>query len=298
MAARLLRLSPGFSGFGFALLLIFCLGAPQPAAGKQISPPQPARPVPASTSLITAFTYLPLIMRDCSASLLDDFSNPASGWPIASGTHGSVAYDKGVYKITFNPDSADYNEGMGASPDWMVPNDAVISVDAWTSNVWGGAGLVFGLSCWEDTCDWNEWYVFSTFNDQSYYLDRWYADDFGGDYYVLAEGSSPAIKTDGRVHQSLEVRRNGSAMTLVANGVVLETVEDTDDPLTGNGSVGVFSYSDGTAIFDNFRVSASGCIGTLLGAQAANVRPASFTARNASRHSIWRLAPQIRDWRH
>jgi hypothetical protein len=295
MFMRMLRLTPGFSGLGLALLLTFCFGAAQPAAGMQMAAPQPVRPGLASTSLIT--TYLPLIVRNCSTLALDDFSNPASGWPIDSGTHGSIAYDQGIYKITFNPNSADYNKGIGASPDWMVPNDAVISVDAWTSNVWGGAGLVFGLSYWEDTFGWKEWYVFSTFNDRSYYLDRWYASDFSSDYDTLVEGSSSAIKTDGRVRQSLEVRRVGTTITLVANGVVLTTVDESDDPLTG-GSAGVFSYSDGTALFDNFQVSASDCIGTLLGAQATNVHPASFTARSASRHSIWRLAPQIRDWKH
>ncbi len=298
MLARLLRLTPGFSGFGIALLLIFCFGAPQPAAGMQMPAAQPARSVLASTLLATTSTYLPLIVHDCGTSVLDNFSNPASGWPIDSGFHGSVGYDRGVYKITFDPDSGEYNEGMGASPDWRVPNDAVISVDAWTSRVWGGAGLVFGLTYWEDTLDWNEWYVFSVFNDQSYWLDRWYSDEFGdGDYDTLVEGSSSAIKTDGRVRQSLEVRRVGTTITLVANGVVLTTVDESGDPLAGE-SAGVFSYSYGTAIFDNFRVSASDCIGTLPVVQAANARPASFAARNASRHSIWRLAPEIRGWKH
>ncbi len=293
MAARLLRLTPGFSGFGIALLLIFCFGAPQPAAGMQILAPQPARPALASTSLITAFTFLPLVVRDCGTTLLDNFSNPAYGWPRGTMTHSSYAYDGGVYKII----SIDYAGGAGASPDWMVPNDAVISVDAWTSDIWGGAGLVFGLSYWEGTYDWNEWYVFSVFSeDRSYYLDRWYSDGFEGDYYEVAYGTSPAIKTDGRARQSLEVRRVGTMITLVANGVVLETVDESDDPLTGTGSVGVFSYSDGTAIFDNFRVSASDCIGTLPGAQAANGRLMGSMAAKRGSNRGWGIGPRNYNW--
>jgi hypothetical protein len=140
--------------------------------------------------------------------------------------------------------------------------------------------------------------VFSVFNDQSYYLDKWYADEYEGDYSELVSGYSSAIKTDGRVHQSLEVRRVGTAMTLVANGVVLETFDDSTDPYAGDRSVGVFSYSDTTAIFDNFQVSASGCITTPLDAQAASVRPAGSATMNRGSRSSWRIAPQIRNWTH
>jgi hypothetical protein len=138
MLARMFRLTPGFSGFVFAILLMLCFSAPQPAAGMQVPVPGPARPALASTSLIT--TYLPLIVRNCTTSLLGNFSNPASGWPRGAEPYANYTYDKGVYKMAFNPDFADFNGGVGASPDWTVSNDAVISVDAWSSVVGGGAG--------------------------------------------------------------------------------------------------------------------------------------------------------------
>lgn len=275
MRERMLRLTCSLFGFALASLVMICLNGTQRVAGMHVAAEQQTGYTLASTSDITATTtvtiYLPLVIQNCTTALADDFSDPTSGWPNKEEIWAYYAYEDGVYKVT----PKFYGYSVGASPDWMVPNNAIIKIDSWADSDSGKFGLVFGLGYWEGTLHWKEWYAFLIEpSDQRYELQEWYYDDIDDEYYYdeLAYGTSQAIISNATARQSLEVRRVGNSVTLVVNDVVLETVTDDSSPYSGRRSVGLCvqaplspAFGSLTAgIFDDFQVSTSGCITTTL----------------------------------
>jgi len=149
----------------------------------------------------------------------------------------------------------------------MVPDDAVIRVDAWIDSAPHGLGyypaigLVFGLGFYpyQGYMYWLDWYDFRVYpRDQRYALIKW---GYGGESEItLATGNSDAILNDLKAVQKLEVRRSGNVMTLMINGTTLTTTTDEYSPYVGPRSVGISIGDSYSAAFDNFEVSASGCI--------------------------------------
>ena len=58
--------------------------------------------------------YLPFIIRSCLPQYTDDFSNPASGWPVGDDGDFLLDYDSGEYRILVRPAQG----GAGAYP-WL-----------------------------------------------------------------------------------------------------------------------------------------------------------------------------------
>ena len=218
---------------------------------------------PTGTVPVTVTTFLPFIARNCRCYVFDDFSNPESGWGTTTRPYGTFYYDNGVYRILTDGTI----RFVGNSPEWMVPDDAVIRVDAWIDSAPHGLGyypaigLVFGLGFYpyQGYMYWLDWYDFRVYpRDQRYALIKW---GYGGESEItLATGNSDAILNDLKAVQKLEVRRSGNVMTLMINGTTLTTTTDEYSPYVGPRSVGISIGDSYSAAFDNFEVSASGCI--------------------------------------
>lgn len=157
---------------------------------------------------------------------------------------------------------------VGDSPEWMVPDNAAIRVDAWIDSAPSpdqgfspAVGLVFGLGFYpyQGEMYWVDWYEFRIYpQSQRYALIKW--ESGGSTNSSLATGSSEAISSTLNAVQELQVQREGNKMTLMVNGIVLETITDSYEPYVGPRSVGVSAGDFYSAAFDNFEVSASGCI--------------------------------------
>lgn len=268
--SRYMALSLG--GIGAVLLVGVCLCYGQPVtASTPVSAtwsdsPEPEQvcllPLLSDTDSITVF--LPLVARNCRSYVFDDFSNPASGWDIGTFPYGTFYYDNGVCRIVSN----EARRFIGDSPEWMVPDDAVIRVDAWIDNAppdgqgfSPAVGLVFGLGFYpyQGKMYWVDWYEFRVYpRAQRYALIKWY--EGGNASTPLVTGGSDAIFSDLKAVQKLEVRRSGNTMALVVNGTTLATITDSYSPYVGPRSVGVSGGDFYSVGFDNFEISASGCI--------------------------------------
>ena len=93
---------------------------------KPTRPPVGAQSLPTETPA----TDKPFATLESSASatldgLLDDFSNPSSGWDVNSGAEGSIGYEDGAYVIRV--DKVDYS--LWANPGEMF-DDVVVEVTA------------------------------------------------------------------------------------------------------------------------------------------------------------------------
>jgi len=217
--------------------------------------------------------FMPLAINNCCFYVYDDFSDPTTGWSTDVESYGTYAYVNGIYRIT-RVSNTTYT-GMGSSPDWVVPDQATISVEAWmpegldTDTHSPDLGLIFGLehSHAAGEVTWHRWYSFNIHPAHQWWsVRKW--EGAGETYESVDVDTSTAIIANLTAHQLLAVRRDANTFTLFINGVEIKTITDTVDPILGRGSVGVSAGSFLTAEFDNFEVRANGCI-TMLDTPAA-----------------------------
>lgn len=268
----------GFAGLIPVLMLALYLGAAQPGMadpttvmGSEKAAVEPLYFTQLLTETTPFTVYLPLVMNyyadiPCQVFLFDDFSDPTSGWPSGNTVFGSAYYDQGVYRMVAN-NAGGYKIFAGVSPDRIVPNDAVIKVDAWIDSAPEAYGLVpsislvFGLGTmpFQDQLIWIDWYEFRVSPEQQYYR-IWKWRSMGNQFDVLTSGTSTAILPELNAVQKLEVRRTGNEITLVVNGTVLETINDDTNPYSGERLVGIGAGDFNRAGFDNFEVTATTCM--------------------------------------
>jgi len=272
----------GLAGLIPVVLLVLYLGAAQPGlansqarvSGEKAMAVEPLYFTQLLTET-TAFTvHLPLVTNrfsivPCQLSWFDDFSDPTSGWPNGDTVFGSAYYDQGVYRMIAN-NVGGYKIIAAVSPDWIVPNDAVIKVDAWIESIPPDApglspsvGLVFGVGTVPiyDQLIWKEWYEFRvSLFEQRYEIWKWYLAGSDYDFTVLTSGNSSAILPELNTAHKLEVHRSDNMITLVINGTVLETFTDTTNPYAGDRTVGISAGHFDRAGFDNFEVTSTTCM--------------------------------------
>ena len=233
-----------------------CLGAatptPSPTGPTPTPTPSPTGPTPTPTNTPTPTPpvnkqYLPVVLLSCVPNFSDDFSNPASGWPVGTDSNMSLQYLNGEYQMQqFSP-----NGWVGAVPGY-AQSDYTVTVDVRNAtNVYGSAGILFGLSD-----DWTQFYTFEILPDGSYDLWRY----SGGNWDILFSGSSTSIAL-GTATNALKLERNGDMISLYANGDLLTSF--SDGTYTGSRRIGlfVFAFDDPNldARFDNFKVYPANC---------------------------------------
>jgi len=101
--------------------------------------------------------FLPSVYRNyCSSPILDDFSNPASGWPVAENAYWSYGYLNGEYRMYAKQAQTFSAVSRG---DRQQSGSFIVEVDArQVSSVNGSLGIIFAL-----TDDWSEFYTFEVY---------------------------------------------------------------------------------------------------------------------------------------
>jgi uncharacterized repeat protein (TIGR01451 family) len=206
--------------------------------------------------------YLPLVSRDYCARFSDDFSNPASGWPIADDGRLRWEYLSGEYRMLVRP----IESWAGARPGVRCCSYTVAVDVRNPSGVDGTYGLIFGLSD-----NWQQFYSFEIGPDGYYYL--WRYDN--GNWTSLTYGYSSSIKT-GTGTNRLKVERTSAQIIAYVNNQML--VNTSDAMYTGLRHVGLIASSYDQpkvdARYDNFVMCAPGC------SAADSLTEAGITSQN------------------
>ena len=200
--------------------------------------------------------FLPQVQNQglCQPTYINDFSDPASGWPV--GDDGSImtAYTAGEFQVVPRRMGTIVQIGSGQQAE-----NFKLSVKVRNSGgVFGSYGLMFGAS--EDfyTGYSLEVYTDHTFENATFGLYLW----DGPDLVTLAQGESPAVNI-GASANLLQVVRNGSSISVYINGQLVVSLNDFTflGPLyTG---VAVLSYDEENldVRFDDFAIYPVPCPG-------------------------------------
>jgi DNA-binding beta-propeller fold protein YncE len=191
--------------------------------------------------------YLPLASRNFCADFYDDFSNPASGWPVGEDDYVRYEYLGGEYRVLTKQSGYLYLFGAPTCDRLSY----VVELDArWSGTPGNSYGIIFGV-----TSGYDRYYLFDVNTD--YQQFRLYRRDPAGFVPIVPPTDSSAIH-GGTAANHLKATRDGNSITLEVNGTVLGTW--SDGAITGLTGVGLASspYLDlpaSDARFDNFRVT-------------------------------------------
>ncbi len=174
---------------------------------------------------------------------LDDFLDPASGWPVYSGENGQSGYDSGGYQILVD---LPYQQ-IAANPGKNF-TDVVIEFEA--ARLSGPEDAYLGAMCrYRDDAN----YYYLVIGADGYYS---IGKIVNGENISLTEnGTSSAILT-GEAENSLRIECTSDILAMYANGELLAQVQDGD---FSSGDVGLLAGTldtPGANIrFTNFNVT-------------------------------------------
>lgn len=178
-----------------------------------------------------------------SCPYADDFSNPASGWPVRDvmGEY-RTEYLNGEYRILVRRT----NWWTGGTPGYRCADCSIEVEGRFASTNYGGYGILFGLT------DIGDAYFFQVSGTQYYNLSKLQSNR----WQELVPWTRASVIKAGQAVNRLRVVRNGAQIALYANGQLLTTVSDAS--LRGNLRVGLaassYEQANVDARFDNFRV--------------------------------------------
>ena len=134
-----------------------------------------------STDVAPIHSFLPIVTANyCTRPLIDNFSDPASGWPIANTKYWTYGYLNGEYR--FYAKAAAY----GVVTRGEV-GDPVVEVDAHqVSTVNGSYGIAYYIYQ-----DWSQFWTFEIYPATQQYAS-W--SNYNGNWYVSQHGTSSAIQ--------------------------------------------------------------------------------------------------------
>jgi len=193
--------------------------------------------------------FLPLTVNhytECEVDLLDDFSNPNTGWPITDDDYVRYEYLDGEYRVLAQETGYMYLVKAPTCPR----QNYIVETDVHWANVTGNSyGLIFGVAD-----DFSSYYLFDMNADLGVY--RLYYRDPSGLTEVVPPTSSTAI-LGGTAVNHLKVTRNSGWFSLYINGTVVNNLLPDTGPTPPASSVGliVSPYSNmpnADARFDNF----------------------------------------------
>lgn len=191
--------------------------------------------------------YLPALVRNLCPDFFDDFSNPASGWPVGEDDLVRSEYLGGEYRVLSK--NGDYIY-LFRSPSCDRANYMVEADARWVDAPGLSYGIVFGI-----TSGFGQYYLFDVSADfRDFLLAR---RDPSGFTLIMPPTFSSAIN-GGNASNHLKVTRNGSQITLEVNGTLLGAW--FDGGIGGSTGAGIYSnpytgppISD--ARFDNFSMA-------------------------------------------
>lgn len=194
-------------------------------------------------------TFLPAIARNYCSDYSDDFSNPASGWPIGGHEYYDYGYLDGEYRIHSKRAGYFY---IFSAPS-CVRENYVVEVDArWTGATGAWQGLVFGI-----VGDFQQYYLFAINTDYGLFT-LLHRDNSAGAWNSIVSPTNTNGINGGNATNHLKVIRQGSEITLIVNNTTLGVFYDSRATgLTGAGIVSM-PYDDrpvSDARFDNFSIA-------------------------------------------
>lgn len=261
-------------------LLVSMSGSPLPA---QAGASRAAGDVPAGDVTIIDgdqiqlppyYLYLPCVFKNpCIPIFFDDFSNPASGWPVSISDPVQWAYSSGEYLIRIDPTPDGY---WGAAYPGVQAANYRAAVSVHFSPFYPAEddpyfGLIFGIYA-----DWSKFYTFEILPDGWWGL--WLYDEaLGSDPWKLLDEGYSVYIYQGILTNRLMIERNGTTIKAYANGQLLTTTYDAT--ITGARYIGVIAenYYDTQVsfYFDDFGVYPVDC-------PLSDIFSASFSSIGAS----------------
>lgn len=235
-------------GAGIALLLICGIGAAATLGGgaAAIALFSSPTPVPTATKLPTPVSTATEQPPSTPAGqlLADDFSQPGSGFAVASDADGSVAYVDGALKMDL----------LTRGIEWFSPSGRVetanVVIEADVQQVSGPALSEMAVVCrWKDNAN---YIAFALSADGSFSI--WKKQD-GTTTRFVDWTPSPALAPGDGVTHSVRAICSGPVLRLEADGSILGEVKDPR-PITGDIALMVGLREEGqlTVVFDNVRV--------------------------------------------
>lgn len=193
--------------------------------------------LPTPTSTVTAMPTLPPA-PDCG----DDFSDPDSGWPVVDDVRQRLEYVSGEYRFLVKA----MHSAVFVRSDCHC-TDCSVEVDGrFASPVYGAYGIMFGMTNELDG------YLFRVNGNRSYSLRIRQGDH----WHTLIDWTASPHVNPGQVPNHLRVVRQGSQISLFANGQHLTDISDVT--FMGDLWVGLtasaYAVSMVDARFDNFAV--------------------------------------------
>jgi uncharacterized repeat protein (TIGR01451 family) len=204
----------------------------------------------ARTDVEPALCYLPTVLsKYCTGPIVDNFGNPASGWPIAETSYWSYGYSNGEYRM-YGKQAAFGGVSRGERPT----SPFIIEIDARQASATNGSlGLIIGLND-----DWSEFYTFEIYPATQEFGMFWYH----GTWTLIRHGQSGAIRAGQNSNRLRIVTTSQSAVdyaTFYANGT--ELFNTSVNP-PSNKRVGLTATGDAPGFevrFDNYKLVTDGC---------------------------------------
>lgn len=238
-------------------------------------------PAAAEEAGLSPGAYLPLVQKlDCQV-FFDDFSDPASGWPVVDDAVGLLEYLNGEYRI-FSRQTGLYRPLSQAPPqvDYEVAADMRFAAPPTD----GLLGLAFGADL-----DGNQVMAYYTFviapGSQEYALFRLQRNPDDTFSVFPIQGFTPAAAINGGTAVNhLAAVRDGSQIALRVNGTHLGTW--TDGNISGPTFTGLALNPNPANVqadgrYDNFSLRLLCPDGSLAAPAAAGNHPPAPTWRDA-----------------
>ncbi len=200
-------------------------------------------------SLTPTVTPTPPAVPEC-AGFYDDFSDPASGWPVRDSSLTSLRYFEGEYRVA----AVAPGRFVVQSP---APGYAAYGVEADMRWVGTPLGTEYGLEYGHDEDDQYAYQFAVNATTQQFRLER--RNGQQPHDIIIADTASGAILPGHGVNH-LKVTVDGNNHRLEINGTVVATVSEPHDGLRKVGLLIAVPLQSGIpdARFDNFCVSLPG----------------------------------------
>lgn len=187
---------------------------------------------------------MPLILNKyCTNPVLDDFSNPASGWPNQD--TGSIIYRYLDNEYNIYHQNTNYWGGVSRGDVWN--NSILVQASGRIAQNQGMWGLLFGLND-----DWTDFYTFEIIpNDQQWYFFHYIS---GAGWQLVEHGSSAAIQP-GSASNTISIYQPYNSTGLQINGTWVAFPFDLNNYNNRTGRVGLTGASfenDVDIRYDNY----------------------------------------------
>src|SRR5262249_14900221 len=154
----------------------------------------------------TECTHLPVVYstRPGCSDFFDDFSNPASGWPVTEDAYVRSEYLNGEYRVLTKQSGYFF---LFRSPSCDHTSYSIEADARWQGGTGNSYGLIFGV-----TSGFNQYYVFDMNTDAQQF--RLLRRNSGGGFATLVSATYSAAIHSGTASNHLKATRNGAQITL------------------------------------------------------------------------------------